>query len=388
VANRILLVDDEPRVLDGLRRALHGRYDLDTAPSGAQGLAVLEAQARPAPFEVIVSDMMMPGMNGADFLHRARDFAPDAVLMILSGQADLATTIAAVNNANLFRFLIKPCPAEELARALDAALRQAQLVRSERELLQRTVTGAVEVLTEVMSLACPMAARRTSRIRILVTAASAQLGLGDDWRLPVAAMLSQIGSLAVPGPVLEQVETGGQLRPEEWQAYLEHPEVAHRLLARIPRLEEVAEWIGNQMDGMDHGAEDADHHGGPPDGGEPPGDLAAAVLPAAVAFLAGFDSGQSPGAAARRVAATGRYPQELIDALVAASERLTPRGVLREISALQVRAGMLLEDDLVTTSGLVLLRKGERVSEVLAARLANFARSVGVVEPVRVLVRP
>ena len=104
--NRILLVDDEPRVLDGLRRALRGRYELDTAGSGAEGLAAVEAAVgEGAPFEVIVSDMMMPAMTGAEFLTKARGVLPDAVLMILSGQADLNSTIAAVNDANLFRFL-------------------------------------------------------------------------------------------------------------------------------------------------------------------------------------------------------------------------------------------------------------------------------------------
>ena len=170
--------------------------------------------------------------------------------------------------------------------------------------------------------------------------------------------------------------------------------MARRLLARIPRLEEVAEWIGDQMDGADHQAGTADHHGGPPGDdappseGAPPATSSRRSCPPRSPFWRVSTPVSRPVRRRRRLAATGRFPQELIDALVAASERLTPRGVLREISALQVRAGMLLEDDLVTTGGLVLLRKGERVSEVLAARLANFARSVGVVEPVRVLVRP
>jgi DNA-binding response OmpR family regulator len=383
VPNRILLVDDEPRVLDGLRRALRGRYEMDTAQSGAEGLAAVEVSVTEgAPFDVILSDMMMPAMTGAEFLTKARGMLPDAVLMILSGQADLTSTIAAVNDANLFRFLTKPCTAEELGRALDAALRQAQLIRSERELLQRTLTGAIEVLTEVMALASPPAARRTNRLRILIAAASAELGMDDDWRLPVAAMLSQIGCLAVPPAVLDQVETGGKLSLEERRAWLSHPEVGRRLLEHIPRLAEVAGWVGGQLDGakeeLGDGAGDARRTA----------DLAAAMLPAAVAFLKEFDTGESPEDAAEWLAKARRHPRAVVKAMVAGGHQLTPRGVRREISAKQVRAGMLLEEDLVTTAGLVLLRRGERVSEVLVARLANFATSVGVVEPVCVLVGP
>ena len=380
--NRLLLVDDEPRVLDGRRRALRGRYELDTVRSGAEGLTAVEASMiAGAPFEVIVSDMMMPAMTGAEFLTKARGVLPDAVLMILSGQADLTSTIAAVNDANLFRFLTKPCPAEELGRALDAALRQAQLIRSERELLQRTLTGAIEVLTEVMALASPPAARRTNRIRTLIAAASAELGMDDDWRLPVAAMLSQIGCLAVPGSVLDQVETGGKLSLEERQAWLSHPQVGRRLLEHIPRLAEVAGWVGGQLDGAKQEPGEA-HDAGPAT------DLAAAMLPAAVAFLKEFDAGEAPEDIADWLAKARRHPKAVVNAMVAGCHQLTPRGTRREISAKQVRAGMLLEEDLVTTTGLVLLRRGERVSDVLVARLANFANSVGVVEPVCVLVGP
>jgi response regulator RpfG family c-di-GMP phosphodiesterase len=97
-------VDDEPRVLDGLRRSLHGSFDVVTATSGEDGLALQrEALAGGDPFAVIVSDMRMPGMDGAEFLTAARAVDRDTVRMVLSGQADLAQTIAAVNHADLFR---------------------------------------------------------------------------------------------------------------------------------------------------------------------------------------------------------------------------------------------------------------------------------------------
>jgi DNA-binding NtrC family response regulator len=166
VKYRVLLVDDEQRILDALRRTLHGRYKVETANSGPDALTVLSASLTDptsGPIAVIVSDMMMPGMNGADFLTKARDVAPDAVRMILSGQADLTSTIAAVNNADLFRFLTKPIDSPTLITALDAALRQYELVISERELLRSTLTGAVDVLVETLALASPLAYRRCWR---------------------------------------------------------------------------------------------------------------------------------------------------------------------------------------------------------------------------------
>lgn len=384
MAGRILLVDDEPRILDGLRRSLRGRYPVETAESGAEGLEILNGAALgPDPFAVVVSDMMMPGMNGAQFLIRAREVVPDASLMILSGQADLTSTIAAVNQANLFRFLTKPIEPDELTAALDAGLRQYLLITSERELLGKTVRGAVDVLTEVLSLASPVASRRTDRVRTLVGAASTLLRVdGQDWRLPLAAMLSQLGCAAVPHEVLDQVETGGdlELTPAEHQVFSRHPEVARRLLERIPRLEEVAEWIGEQSVGLP-----TDLPASTPRPGESE-DLSRQILTCAVAMLDGLDSGREPAEMARRLAETRRWSQRVVEAVTVGTKQLKAKGVLREVTVDHVRPGMVLDEDVLTVTEMVLLRKGERMTEVSCARLVNFHHSVGLVEPIRVII--
>jgi DNA-binding response OmpR family regulator len=375
VPNRVLFVDDEQRLLDGIRRSLRSKYTVITANSGADGLAELaKATTEGDQFAVIVSDMMMPGMNGAEFLTQARAAAPDATRMILSGQADLTSTIAAVNNADLFRFLTKPIEPDTLTSALDAGLRQYQLVMSERELLQSTLAGAVDVLVEVLALASPLAHRRTAKVKAVLQATAAQLGLLDDWRLNVAAMLSQVGCIAVPGPILERIDQGKMLSDDEEQMFLGHPELAGRLLARIPRLEEVAGWIAEQVTdprSMPRGTQLEDPK--------------AAYL-AVVAFLAAFDIGRAPREITRDLEATGLYSQRVLDAVLEAAAVLTPKGRVVEMRVHAVRPGMVLDEDVRTTTGLVLVRKGERVTEVIAARLENFARSVGIEEPLKVLV--
>lgn len=131
---RILFVDDEPAVLDGLRRQLRKDYDIRTARAGDLGLGALESDG---PFAVVVSDYKMPEMNGVTFLSRVKDMSPMTVRMLLTGQADMAATIEAVNQANIFRLLTKPCPSDQLRLALDAALEQYRLVTSEATYLRR-----------------------------------------------------------------------------------------------------------------------------------------------------------------------------------------------------------------------------------------------------------
>lgn len=303
--------------------------------------------------------------------------------MILSGQADLTSTIAAVNHANLFRFLTKPIEPDELTAALDAALRQHLLITSERELLGRTLRGAVDVLTEVLSLASPVTARRTDRVRTLVAAATTLLRVeGQDWRLPLAAMLSQLGCAAVPHEVLDQVETGGDLglTPAEHLVLSEHPQVARRLLERIPRLEDIAEWIGEQPVGLPTDL--------PADTSRPgeSADVSRQLLTCAVAMLDGMDSGREPSEMSRRLLETRRWSQRVVEAVTVGTKQLKAKGVLREVTVDHVRPGMVLDDDVLTVTEMVLLRKGERMTEVSCARLTNFHHSVGVVEPIRVII--
>ena len=101
-APRVLCVDDEPNVLEGLRDGLSRSFDVHTAESGADALALLERH--PDGFAVIISDMRMPVMSGSAFLSQARRISPNAVRLLLTGYSDVDAAIRAVNDGQLFRF--------------------------------------------------------------------------------------------------------------------------------------------------------------------------------------------------------------------------------------------------------------------------------------------
>ncbi|MGA3130962.1 MAG: response regulator [Terracidiphilus sp.] len=121
LANRILFVDDDTRVLDGLKRMLHGEIEVETASSGTEGLATIHLFG---PFAIVVSDMRMPGLDGAEFLARVRELTPYTVRMLLTGHKDLKRAIAAVNEGQIFRYLAKPCEKDEMLKAICLGLAQ------------------------------------------------------------------------------------------------------------------------------------------------------------------------------------------------------------------------------------------------------------------------
>lgn len=115
MTDRILFVDDDNRALDAYKRLLHGKFNIDTAASGAQGIAAILLLG---PFAVVISDMRMPEMNGAEFLARVREMAPQTVRMLLAGHKNHDRVIEAVNEGQIFRYLTKPCKQNSLVSAI------------------------------------------------------------------------------------------------------------------------------------------------------------------------------------------------------------------------------------------------------------------------------
>ena len=149
----ILCVDDEPKVLEGLVLNLRRHYRVSTASNGQGGLAIVDGNDPPA---VVVSDMRMPEMDGAAFLSQVKERSPETIRILLTGQTDLDSAIAAVNHGQVFRFLTKPCNPQNFLTAIEAAAAQHRLVTAERELLEKTLRGSIKALTEILSLANPL----------------------------------------------------------------------------------------------------------------------------------------------------------------------------------------------------------------------------------------
>ena len=134
MVNRVLFVDDEQGVLDGYERLLRKEFYVTVARGGSLGLAAIEEHG---PFAVVISDMRMPEMNGAEFLAQVRQKAPDTVRMLLTGYTDLRAAIDAVNDGNIFRFLTKPCGKEILMEAINIGVTQYHSVTAEKELVKK-----------------------------------------------------------------------------------------------------------------------------------------------------------------------------------------------------------------------------------------------------------
>lgn len=133
MTDRILLVDDDKHTLEAYKRLLHGKFMIDTASSAAQGLAVMVLLG---PFAVVISDMRMPGMNGAEFLGRVKEIAPQTVRMLLTGHRNMDHAVEAVNQGQIFRYLTKPCKGDALQSAILLGLARFRANMEDKELIE------------------------------------------------------------------------------------------------------------------------------------------------------------------------------------------------------------------------------------------------------------
>ena len=370
---RILIIDDEKNVLEGLRRQLHRRFDLVLASGGDEGLASLKENG---PIAVVVCDMNMPGRTGIEVLADIAEHAPDTVRIMLTGQADLATAMNAVNHGSIFRFYTKPCAAEVLAAGLEAGLEHYRLVTAERDLLNKTLAGSIKVLTDVLALIDADSFGRTERVRRLAKDAAGALGIERHfWKLEMATMLAPIGFVALPPGLAKKARNHEPLAPVEREMIDASAKTAHKLICNIPRLQEVAGYVlyqGKNVDGS-----------GFPCDGKAGSDipLGARILRILHDFAQGLDQGIDPrdtlGSMAKRDEV---YDQSLLKKLAPVLMRDEQDMNDGSAKVIDVQLGALHAGDVLQAAIIdqesedLILAKGATITELYIERLRNLRR--------------
>jgi response regulator RpfG family c-di-GMP phosphodiesterase len=370
---RILCVDDDQNVLDGLRRTLRSIFVVETAIGGRLGLEILKAKG---PFVVVTSDLRMPLMDGVEFLSRARALAPDAVRVLLTGQGDMESAIGAVNDGNIFRFLCKPCPTGVLVRALMACAEQHRLLTAEKVLLEQTLRGSIKALTDILALTNSAAFGRATRVQRTISEIMAHFEIAERWPVEVAAMLSQIGYVTLPQRTQDKIYKGEQLTDPESAMVDRVPQVAEQFLAGIPRLELVREIL--QLYPQDFAGSDGAKSPSLPWG--------ARALKVALDYdVLESERGTQEGLFDIMRGRTGMYDPEILEAFAELRGRGKKEAREHELTLRDTRAGMFFGEDVKSAKGLLLIARGQEVTPSLLERIRNFSSELGIREPIRMI---
>lgn len=251
---RVLLVDDEPLVLEGLRRSIYREFVADLAEGAEEGILKLR---KDGPYPVVVSDMRMPGMDGANFLASVRTISPDSVRVMLTGSSDIAAAVRAVNEGQIFRFLTKPVTRKTLVTALRACVAQYHAARLEKQQLKITLEaleqldlGTLTALARAIDAKSQWTAGHSERVAALAFKIGCALGLPAKSLdiLHRGSLLHDIGKIGTPAALLDKPK---ELEPEEMQIMRDHVKIGARILEPIPCFREALPMVAQHHEWFD-----------------------------------------------------------------------------------------------------------------------------------------
>lgn len=409
----ILCVDDEPNILSALRRLFRGQgYKVHIAEGGKAGLEVLATEK----IDLIISDMRMPEMDGAQFLEQAKQRWPDTVRLLLTGYADISSTIGAINRGEIYRYITKPWDdtdiclivrqalerqalalekarlealtqqQNEALQALNASLeakvaeRTAELKVANDKLKDSFITS-IKVFSTLMEMRGGNLAGHSRRVADLCRKIAQKLGLDSKQvqEVFVAGLLHEIGKVGFADELLNTPVA--MMTPEQLDAYRKHSLHAEQLLMPLQDLQKSAEYISAQFERFD--------------GSGFPAHLAGEDIPlgARILILASDYDNMQIGTLTQRCLTPGeskiiivhgsgkRYDPRVVEAFKETIWPTAPKpepqeSPYDEMPALSsaLTSGMVLSRDLITPNGLLMLSAKHVLDQRLIDKIVDYER--------------
>ncbi len=416
IACTVLFVDDEENILKALQRlTMDEEFTTEIALSGAEALDLLPTLEHVA---LIVSDQRMPGMNGAEFLERSREVAPDAIRMLLTGYSDISAAADAINKGGASRYLNKPWNDDDLLQTLRAAVETWQLAYENRQLheiirqqneelkewnanlkdrvlqqttairkkaddlneavihLKQNYNGMISAFSSLIELRGQRMQQHARNVAELASNAAREFGLMPEEieTIRIAALLHDIGEIGIPDAVLEKPME--YMTPADLQLYSQHPVRAQMAIDGIADLRPAGVLIR--------------HHHENFNGSGFPDQLKGEQIPIGARILAYADQLD------RTVASAGDNAEQALARIELGLEiKLDPalQRVFRKVAKYayyslpefdrnavvelelrpdELRAGMLLTKDVISGTGLLLLNKGVVLDQVKVEAIARY----------------
>ncbi len=369
----LLFVDDEANILSSLQRLFQPfGYRIFTAESGAQGLEVLAQET----IDLVVSDMRMPDMNGAQFLEKVQQKWPDTMRILLTGYAEIGATIAAINKGQVHRYVSKPWEDYDITLTIKLALQHKMLEREKLrlEVLKKNFFTSVQIFSNLIEMRDASMVGHSRRVADLSKAIALRMGMSDAEVQDVvfAALLLDLGKISLSDSLLNK--TFSSLNTEERNEVIKCPIRGQVALMALDELQGAAKLIRNHCERFD-GSGFPDHlpgHTIP---------LGARILALAKDYDACqietlINKGLQPAEAVLyiREGIGRRYDPTVVDAFLSVITTSAQTKPELDLQREQLTPGMVLSRDLITKRGALLLAKDCILDGHLIGQIEHFER--------------
>lgn len=415
----VLFVDDETNILSSLRRLFRPLgYRIFTAEGGAQGLEIMERET----VDLVVSDMRMPEMNGAQFLEKVREHWPDTVRILLTGYAEIGATIDAINKGQIYRYVSKPWEDNDITLIVRHALQQKVLEREKKRLeeltnkqneelkdlnanleakvvartnelnqtmqslnaahekLKKSFITSVRVFSNLIEMRNPSKSGHSRRVADLARTLAQNMGMSaaEAQDTFIAGLLLDIGKIGLPDRLIDR--PFHSLTADERACVTKYPAKGEMALMALEQLQGAAKLIRSHRERFD--------------GTGYPDRLSGLSIPLGARILAmaedydtalmgvGFTKPMKPSEAALLIedGKDKRYDPAVVSAFQAELDKAraaTNTIPEQALSSAQLKPGMILARDLITRSGEMLLSKEYVLTEQLIEQIKSFERMDG-----------
>ncbi len=247
----VLLVDDEENNLQLLRRTFRGKYNLLMAHNGVEALDVVKQYGDK--IALIVSDQKMPVMEGTDFLKKVRETNPQIIKILLTGHVDTDILVSAINDCDLFQYILKPFEVEELKIAVENGISKYSMANNNkvfynelRELFYKTI----RVISNALDTKDFYTNGHSLRVTLYSMILAKELGLDDSYMedIEIAGLLHDIGKIAMPKSILCK---NGRLTDEEFCVMKSHTTEGEKIVINIKKLQVISEWVKSHHEKYD-----------------------------------------------------------------------------------------------------------------------------------------
>jgi putative two-component system response regulator len=346
----LLIVDDSPVNIAVLKGVLSTDYKVKVALNGEKVLQICSSASPP---DLILLDIMMPEMDGYEVCRRlkSRKQTKDIPVIFVTAKGGVVDETLGFE-VGAIDYIAKPVsPPIVLARVkniLDLHQTRGKL----QEALNKSLTGSVELMMDILSLMNPTAFGRSRNLRRHVSATAKRLGYKKRWSIEVAAMLSQLGCITLPSELVEKVCNGEDVSVAEQALFDNHPQVGKRLLEKIPNFQEAAEIIALQNSELDESGSQVQ--------------LGASLLQVALQ-LDNMDRKWDKQVAV--ASPTMQVPADIIEDIETVEESV---GKKKTLTLAELKVGMVFNCDVKTRTNMVLIRKETEVTRTVIERLKGF----------------
>lgn len=412
----ILFVDDEANILSSLKRLFRPQgYTILTASSGKEGLEILQTNE----VDLILSDMRMPEMDGAEFLAQAAEQWPDTVRILLTGYADITSTIAAVNEGKIYKYISKPWEDNDIKISVEHALEQRFLKRERErllevtrqqndelqdlnanleakvkarteelrqtmsqlekshELLKNSYISSVKVFSNLIEMREGSIPGYSRKVADNAYKLARKLGLNNEaaQNVMLAGLLHGIGKIGLPDSIIKN--NYAALTSVEKAKFNQHPIVGEGALMALEPLQEAGTYIRSHLEHYDGK--------GHPDrlkGDEIP--LGARIL----AIVNDYESLKSGTFTMDQVSNKQirdflwhnkgkRYDPKIVEKFIKLlGDELNKADDFITIMSNGLEEGMVLAKDIISNEDILLLANGHILTETLIARIQRYERSI------------